>query len=182
MKVRIIAVALVSLWGLQAQALLLTPGDADGSGYGPSNCEPECVETVFGTDDLQLLYKADVGESVLESGPFSPYYQTGFSSSSGDGVTGATITNVGDAWITCGECYLAVKDGNHNPGYYFFDLSGWDGQEVISLSGFWVGNGAISHVSIWGDQNISVPEPGTLSLLGAGLLLAGLRNRRKLLG
>ena len=26
-----------------------------------------------------------------------------------------------------------------------------------------------------------VPEPGTLSLLGAGLLLAGLRNRRKLL-
>jgi len=187
MNLRMIAVGLVSMWALQAQAtLMLTPAAPTiaGTGYGPANCEPECVETVFHTDDLQLLYKADVpgteGGSVLEEGPFSPYYSTQFLNSATD-PSGALITWLGDAWIDCGECYLAIKDGKSSPGYYFYDLSAWNGKEAISLSGFWPYQGAISHISIWGDQNISVPEPGTLSLLGAGLLLAGLRNRRKLL-
>jgi PEP-CTERM motif-containing protein len=181
MSVRVIAVGLLSVWAFQAQALLLMPstsGVIAGTAYGPDNCEPGCVEKVFDTEKLTLLYKADVGEVVLEEGAFAPYYQTAFLNTAFD-PSGAVITNLLGAWITCGECYLAIKDGMHSPGYYFFDLSGWNGTETLTLANFWPNQGAISHVSIWGDHT-SVPEPGTLSLLGAGLLLAAFGSRRKL--
>jgi len=183
MNVRVISVGLVALWAFQAQALLLTPstsGVIPGIGYGPSNCEPACVETVFGTKGLSLLYKAAPGEPVAEEGPGAYYYTTEFLNSALD-PSGATITNnlFPGGWITCGQCYLAIKDGKQSPGYYFFDLSTWNGIETITLANFWPQQGAISHVSIWGDH-ASVPEPGTLSLLGAGLLLAAFGSRRKL--
>jgi PEP-CTERM motif-containing protein len=181
MKARVIAVGLLSVWAFQAQALVLTPttfGVIPGVDYGPSDCEPECVETVFDTENLALLYKADVGTTVSEEGLFAPFYETEFLNSPTD-PSGAEITNSLVAWITCGECYLAIKDGYHSPGYYFYDLSGWNGKETITLADFWPQQGAISHVSIWGDRQ-SVPEPGTLSLLGAGLLLAAFGSRRKL--
>jgi hypothetical protein len=180
MNIRVIAVGLLSLWAFQAQALLLTPstsGVIAGTAYGPDNCEPGCVEKVFDTEKLTLLYKADAGSVVEEEGLFAPFYQTEFLNSPTD-PSGAQITNSLVAWITCGECYLAIKDGKHSPGYYFYALSGWDGTETITLADFWLDKGAISHVAIWGDRQ-SVPEPGTLSLLGAGLLVAAFGSRRK---
>ena len=189
MNIRMISVALASVWAFQAQAALIpspitpsTPGVlGEGLDYGPSNCEPECVGEVFDPtldpEDLVLLYKADAedGGGVVESGAFAGSYDTVFNSDR----SGATIS--GGPGIVCGTCYLVIKDGNHDPGYYFFDLgaAGWDGVQTITLAGFWPNDGSISHVSIWGT---SVPEPGTLSLLGAGLLLAGFKNRKKLLG
>lgn len=181
MKLRLIGAALACAAAFQANALMLTPstsGVIAGTAYGPDNCEPGCVETVFKTDDLTLLYKADVGEIVSEEGAFAPYYNTQFTNSQFD-PSGAVITNLLGGWITCGECYLAIKDGKHSPGYYFYNLSGWNGTETITLANFWPNEGAISHVSIWGDHT-SVPEPGTLSLLGAGLLLAAFGKRRKI--
>jgi len=184
MNARVIAAGLLSLGAFQAHALYLTPSTTDmiaGYGYGPSNCEPGCVEEVFDAEDLILLYKADVpklaSDPVAESGVFALSYQTQFTNTSTD-PSGATISGSG---ITCGTCYLAIKDGGQSPGYYFFDLgfAGWDGSETITLADFWPGKGAISHISIWGDRT-SVPEPGTLSLLGAGLLLAGWKRRKQL--
>ena len=63
-------------------------------------------------------------------------------------------------------------DGNYSPGSYIFDLglAGWDGIAIITLADFWPDNGSISHASIMGRL--------TLSLLGAGPLLAGLRTAR----
>lgn len=181
MNVRAIAVVLLSVWAFQAQALLLTPstsGVIAGAAYGPTNCEPGCVEKVFDAEKLTLLYKAEAGTTVYEEGLFAPFYKTEFLNSPTD-PSGAQITNSLVAWITCVECYLAIKDGNQSPGYYFYDLSGWNGKETITLADFWPKQGAISHVSIWGDRQ-SVPEPGTLSLLGAGLLVAAFGTRRKL--
>ena len=180
MNIRLIAAGLLSVCAFQAQALVITPSNSiAGYGYGPSNCEPGCVEAVFKAEDLVLLYKADAPGTLLdpitESGPFAPYYQTQFTNTPTD-PSGATITGAG---MACGTCYLAIKDGNQSPGYYFFNLAGWNGSETITLQDFWPGKGAISHLAIWGDKT-SVPEPGTLSLLGAGLLLVAFKSRKKL--
>ena len=69
---------------------------------------------------------------------------------------------------------MLVKDGDNCPVWYLFDISGWDGVSDINLTGFWPGQGAISHVAIY-----SVPEPGTLALLAIGLAGAGLSRRKK---
>ena len=40
------------------------------------------------------------------------------------------------------------------------------------------GGGGFSNIVLWGNGPISVPEPGTLALLGAGLICIGLGRRR----
>jgi hypothetical protein len=193
-KIAGFAASVVALFALStaAQALSLTPASPGviGRNLGPSNCEPGCVYTTFGlTNDgsLNLLYKADVGDfdrpATIESGSFAGSYNTVFANSAFD-PEDATITFTGGAAISCGVCYLVIKDGNQQPSYYFFDLTaaGWNGTDAIMLTDFWVGRGAISHVAIWGSSERSVPEPGTLGLLGLGLagMAAGMRRRRKL--
>lgn len=120
-------------------------------------------------------YKQNVGGS--EEGPLAGSYQTTFSNTAND-PSNASIVWTGGAFLT-GQTYLFVKDGNQSPAWYLFDLTAleWDGQETLNLSGFWPGNGAISHVSLFGGFS-TVPEPATLSLLGIGLFgLAALRRR-----
>lgn len=165
-------------------ALVLTPGDMiSGDAYGPSNCEPGCVETVFSTSDLTLLYKAGHkkdGNHELE-GIFASSYSTEFWNSSTDPSNAAISYIDGMNSILCPFCYLAVKDGKADPGYYFFDLSNWNGTDTIEMLGFWgVGPGSISHVAIWGkDNGTPVPTPGALGLLGLGLAGLGLAARRR---
>lgn len=152
-----------------------------GTGYGPSNCEPECIYEVFGltTDPaLELLYKADQGETVSEEGLFADWYATTFFNTEVD-PSAADIEQEGTGHITCPECYLAVKDGNATPGYYFYDLGSWNGMEDINLRNFWPEQGAISHVAIWGRNVTSVPEPAPLTLMGLGLLLITLAVRKR---
>jgi hypothetical protein len=76
------------------------------------------------------------------------------------------------------DAFLLVKDGNQTPAWYLFDLSGWDGMEDLVLTGFWPNQGAISHVSLYGGTSTTVPEPGTLLLLGSGLVGLALYGRK----
>ena len=135
---------------------------------------------------LEQLYK--INDDGSEVGTLATSYSTVFSGSSGD-YDGATISYVGGSSVSCQECFLLVKDGHASPNQYLFDLEalGWDGKVELVLSGFYPNQGAISHIDLWAqgsdvpaDDDVPVPEPGTLLLFGAGLLGAGLaRIRRK---
>jgi len=183
----LIALGLLLIGG-QARALILDPSDMiAGYGYGPSNCEPSCIYDVFELSAdpvLSLLYKADAENGgVKESGSFAGWYETFFYNETYD-PSNAILDQEGDGYIVCPECYLAVKDGNASPGYYFYDLSGWNGMDAIHLLDFWPGSdrGAISHIAIWGRNVTSVPEPGPLALLGVGLLAITLASRKRRIG
>jgi hypothetical protein len=173
-----------------SHALLLEPGNADfdgndgaGGPYGPSTCEVDCINDLFGTSFIgndNLLYKVEY-DGGAEEGSFTGSYNMSWSLDDGE-PSGGTLSWVADtAYIECGECYVAVKDGNNDPRYYFYDISTlWDGQEDLVFSNFWSnGPGAISHISIWGVSAVEVPEPGTLGLLGLGLLGLAYSRKRK---
>jgi hypothetical protein len=130
----------------QSATLVLTPGNEVDS--GPENKTPEVLAAIsgwVGTDTE--VYKDDQGGS--ESGSAQSRYSTTYNSE----LSGADIVWDGapDPYIR-GSTYLLVKDGKHEPAWYLFDISNWDGREAISLSGFWPDQGSISHVSIYNGE------------------------------
>jgi hypothetical protein len=178
------------LVGAPAQALVIGPAGPGlvGTSDLSANCEPGCINTALGTSFVNpddLAYKQNVGGG--ESGFLSGSYQTSFSNTASD-PSDALIEYIGGPALSCDaalKCILNVKDGNQRPNQYFFDLfvAGWNGTDDLELVGFFPNQGAISHVSIWAEEvgccDQDVPEPGTLALLGLGLLGLGLRRRRK---
>lgn len=157
----------------------LDPADADlCDGTGTSSILAWLDANVAGFDSSDELYKSEVGGG--DSGPFATPYTTTYSNTSSD-PSNALVEYNGDGDPITDAEWLFVKDGNNEPVWYLFDISSWDGMVDIVLTGFWPNGGAISHLSIYGgDDTTRVPEPGTLALLGLGLLGLGVnrRNRR----
>ncbi len=173
---RIGALLFALMFSISANAIItLTPDGADVTidPGGQGTLSAEEVAALFDTSDLSLLYKAEAGGS--DEGPFANDYMTLFSGDPNDALI--TWGLLGDS-ITCPECYLVVKDGSPQPKY-LFDLGSWDGMESLSLEGFYPGNGAISHVAIFGNPTVQVPEPGTLALLGLGLIGLTLTQKKR---
>jgi len=183
MKKRIIISLTVclALSAMQAQALLITPGMEALSGNETSQAQIDAAIASF-IGSASLLYKQDVGlpESLL---PLAGSYDTTFFNEPLD-PGAADIVYMGGA-IVGPDAYLLVKDGKQSPSWYLFWLSdgvgslNWDGMETLELRDFWPAQGAISHVSIYGETS-AVSEPGTMLLLGTGLAcLAGMERAHK---
>ena len=147
---------------------------------------------------LDLLYKAESADALQadpgkdEEGSLAGSYSTMFVFDTEDEYTGAMITYDGGSIVDCSiSCYLVVKDGNHSPARYLFDLAlspfTWDGVMKLNLSGFWPGSGtngsfesdgSISHIALYGDVS-PIPVPAAFWLFGTALVgFIGIARRR----
>jgi hypothetical protein len=157
------------------------------TGPGQTEINASLNGIISGVTGLEL-YKQNEGGS--EEGTLSGSYTTSFSSpgGSGDGASAGQIVYNGPGNIVGPNSYMLVKDGNASPIWYFYNLTalGWDGEETLDLSGFWLNTGgAISHVTLYGVSTTpgtggvpGVPDGGTtLVLLGGSLLGVGSLRR-----
>jgi hypothetical protein len=137
---------------------------------------------------LDLLYKYETDTNGEDgTATLAGSYSTTVTLEGPDDYVGAVISYGSGDIVDCSSpCYLTVKDGNHQPARYLFDLalSGpipWDGIEDLVLSNFWVGQdqGSISNFAIYGTAS-PIPVPTAIWLFGTGLLgLIGFSKRRK---
>lgn len=125
--------------------------------------------------NLDRVYKSEfqqgqaTGEDELT---YSDAYEAEFvGMEAGKDPNGVTVSHNGNNAVSCSDCYFLVKDGNHEPAQYLFNIGDWNGHDTIELSGFWAnGPGAISNVVIWSESPSRVPAPAPLLMLAVGLM------------
>jgi hypothetical protein len=87
-----------------------------------------------------------------------------------------------DFWDIYSEAIISIHVGNGggDPDHFIFVITPGDLSGILE---YFICDdckgGGFSNIVLWG-RGASVPEPGTIALLGIGLLLVGMTRRRKL--
>ena len=172
-KLALLALAFCVIFN--ASALPITPSSTpQWTHTDPARQTAAQIATLVGISSLTEVYKQEVGGS--EGGTLASSYTTTFSNTPSDPAN-ALIDYISGSFITGGSIFLYVKDGNNTPSGYIFDISGWNGTEDISITGFWPQQGGMSHVTILTGP-ARVPDGGTtVALLGFGIAALGFSRR-----
>ena len=118
-----LSVLLAASAAVTNNAILITPGTPNiGTGSDPSNPD---------LSPLVLAYKGET-DGTPDSGYAAGWYTTTFTPTAPtDEAIDALITWDGGNYITgVSPIHLLVKDGDHSPTWYLFDITGWDGKET----------------------------------------------------
>lgn len=183
-----------------ASILSLTPttgifaekGDPNGNRWenyrGPGNMgNPSIAEWVGFQGELTTLFKYE-RDTQQVSGLFADDYKVNIFGSNKN----FDLSWIGSQFINYEKVYIYIKDGNHPPPHFIFDISnggfglGWSGTGTIEGRNFWpTSGGAISHITILGAGQLPefvIPEPGAASIWLLGLCgwlgLGAVRRRR----
>ena len=172
-----------------ASAASVNPGHWSEIATSNNPASPTLDELVIAagySGTFELLYKAKHAASdnpVNGTGQHAAFYETHFNDLNNDNNFESVDIYFRDHYssnaISCGDCFLLVKDGKHDPAWYLFDISNWwNGTETLQMVDFWLDRevdgelltgGSISHVAIYGGVG-EVPVPAAAWLFGSGLI------------
>lgn len=139
----LIAVFLLSPISAAACTFAITPADAILAPDLNSQVAIESYIKYIYSADKQYIANAEGEEESYN--PYANYYHIENMLPMDDVFALYTIN---DVVSPIPPTYLSVKDGDHDRGWYLFDLAalGWDGVETTILDNFWPSNGTISNV------------------------------------
>ena len=147
---------------------------------GPRQRWNDCP-TAAALGPLSLLYR--VNRSGIEAGFYRDSYTTLFGESSAN-PGGALLTYVGGNAMPCAFCFLIISSrqrgpsGDALPVLSFAGIAEWSGLDSLNVRGVGPRWGP-SYFAIWGHDptQTAIPEPGTLALIGVGLVGVVVRKR-----
>jgi hypothetical protein len=177
---------------VSATLIALAAGVFAGSANAvPVLCEDATVNHMY-VDDSQVSECLGAGVGNVNGNPDTDDFLTGEGAGLGlVGIGSAAYTQLGTTgtfsfasslWDTWSEIAIGFKFGTgNNPDEWFvYALNSTISSGSWQFVNVFDRGGGLSHVQLYGIPGGStVPEPGTLGLLGIGMLAAGVARRRK---
>lgn len=183
--VSVLLMGIAACMPASATTITLTPSSGSLLLFGPDNGQ-NLIDAAINAayPGLDLLYKGTRSGTLaagISSEPFADSYSTTFFNSDLADADARITYLSGEPAINSNPVYALIKDGNADPNWYFFSLSGWNGTDTIDFESFFQQTTTtsynVSHVAIYGNH---VPDGGaTAALLGLGMLALGFVRRRR---